>query len=148
MTATANQSSLIMATQKADPGLRRNALFSLMGGGALSGVALQFGLPRLMEAIATQEPTQAVRSLQLVAIAALIPALPIAYFAYTVAARVKTSQRFPPPGMAVIRDTEILTGDKANHLGSTLMAASILMGSLALFGIAYLPYLIAQLGLE
>ncbi|MEL7083907.1 MAG: hypothetical protein AAGM36_05365 [Cyanobacteria bacterium J06597_1] len=138
-----------MATQKADPGLRRNALFGLMGGGALSGVALQFGLPRLMEAIATQEPTQAVRSLQLVAIAALIPAfLPIAYFAYTVAARVKTSQRFPPPGMAVIRDTEILTGDKANHFGSTLMAASILMGSLALFGIAYLPYLIAQLGLE
>lgn len=138
-----------MATQKADPGLRRNALFGLMGGGALSGVALQFGLPRLMETITTQEPTQAVRSLQLVAIAALIPAfLPIAYFAYTVAARVKTSQRFPPPGMAVIRDTEILTGDKANHLGSTLMAASILMGSLALFGIAYLPYLIAQLGLE
>ncbi|MEM9566766.1 MAG: hypothetical protein AAF974_00525 [Cyanobacteria bacterium P01_E01_bin.34] len=137
-----------MAIQKADLRLRRNVLLGLMGAGTIGGITLQLGLPKVVEAIAAQEPAQAARSLQLVASASFIPALPIAYFSYTVARRVKTSQRFPPPGMAVIRDTEVLSGKQAKQFGIKLMAASILMGLLAIFGIAYLPYLIAQLGFK
>lgn len=137
-----------MAIQKADPDLRRTVLVCLVAFGAVGFIALQWGLPKMMEAIATQETAQAIRSLKLMAGAAFYPALPLAYFTYKVAQRIRTSRRFPPPGMAVIRDTKILTGDAAKQLGSKLMAVSFLFGLMALLGIAYLPYVINQLGLE
>ncbi len=137
-----------MAIQKADPALRRTALSGLAGVAAIGFIALQWGQPKLMEAIATQEPAQAVRLLTSIAIAAFVPALPIAYFTYKVARRIHSSQRFPPPGMAVIRDTEILIGEPAKHLGNKLMVVSLLLGSMALFAIAYIPYLIDRLGLD
>ena len=137
-----------MAIQKADPDLRRNVLLGLVGVAAIGSIVLQWGLPRVIEAIASQEPAQALRALQVLVIAAFAPALPMAYFVYKVARRVKTSQRFPPPGMTVIRDTQVQTGEAAKHLGNALIAVSIVLASVALFGIVYLPYAIAQLGLS
>ena len=137
-----------MAIQKADLDLRRTVLVCLIVFGAVGFIALQWGLPKVMEAIAAQEPAQAIRSLKLMAGASFYPALPLAYFTYKVARRIRTSRRFPPPGMAVIRDTKILTGDAAKQLGSKLMAVSFLFGLMTLLGIAFLPYVINQLGLE
>ncbi|MGK7910413.1 MAG: hypothetical protein AB4050_02865 [Synechococcus sp.] len=137
-----------MPIQKADPELRRTVLLGLVGVAVLGYVARQWGLPRVMEAISDQAPAQAVRSLQAMAILAFAPMLPIAYCIHKLARRVKTSQRFPPPGMAVIRDTKILTGETAKHLGSKLMAFSLTFASVALFGAVYLTHTIAQLGQE
>ena len=69
----------------------------------------------------------------------------MAYYIYKVAQRVKTSQRFPPQGMVVIRDTQVLVGEAARHRGNQLMAIGITLAFLALIGIVYLPYIIAQI---
>ena len=136
-----------MTIQKADPDLRRKVLFVLAGVAVVGLVAIQWGLPKLMEAIANQEPATAIQLLQVLVVATFAPALPMAYLAYKVARRVKSSQRFPPPGMAVIRDTQVLTGEAAKRLARKLMAISLNLVSVALCGIAYLPYVIAQVGL-
>ncbi len=47
--------------------------------------------------------------------------------------RVRRERRYPPPGMRVIRDTPVLTDDRAGRVGRILIVLSILLAAMALY---------------
>lgn len=135
-----------MPIQKADPAHRRKFFVLFVAMTVIGLAAIQWGVPLLQENIANQEPESAIRLVQLLLSLMFVPMVPMAYYTYRLAMRVNNSQQFPPPGMKVIRDTQILQGKAARRRGNQLLAASILLGVAAFIGLVYLPYLIAQIG--
>ncbi len=59
--------------------------------------------------------------------------------------RVVKQERFPPPGMKVIKDTKLIEGAKARLQGRVLIAFSLILILFALFGAVYFPYMISKL---
>ena len=54
-------------------------------------------------------------------------------------------QRFPPPGMKVITDTQVVEGEKVKFQGQVVLVLSLVLIFLGLFGALYCSYLIDQL---
>jgi hypothetical protein len=64
-------------------------------------------------------------------VAAFVFMLPLAGAAlhlWSLGARVVRAARFPPPGLAVVRDTPVLTGEKAVVRGRLLRGLALVIG--------------------
>jgi len=57
-----------------------------------------------------------------------IPLLIGAAYLWRIARKIIDAQRFPPPGMPVVRDTAIVTGAKALWRGRLMQGTAIFMG--------------------
>jgi hypothetical protein len=138
--------------QPADPAARARALWLvlviLILGGALL-VALYFHEERISEWARehlfqlAQQPT----FLFLVAFVLMLPLVGAAVHVYRLAGRVVTSQRMPPPGQKVIKDTPIITGSKAVRQGRSMQVIAVLMaviGILFPFGLAIIVMMIQK----
>lgn len=124
--------------QPADPAARRRAAILLLVLAASGGLAVWWTQARLEElrAIAEQDPVKAadelVRLVRFFALAMPAPLLGFACYGYWIAYRVYAGGRFPPAGMAVVRDTPVIRGpgalSRARFLAvlmTALLAASI-----------------------
>jgi hypothetical protein len=134
-----------MAILKADLEYKRRWLL-LYAAMAITvfGIAL-WGLPALMEHLQAKAPADALRFIQIVLIILFAPLLLMAYSLYRIARRIQASGQCPPPGVKVIRDTEILEGNAARRKGRLLFVSSILLFTAAFLGMVYLPYLVGKL---
>lgn len=137
--------------QVADPGARR-MLFGV------SLVSIAVGLASL---IAVQRVLVQARTLQAsdpaAAVIRLITALRWlswglgatlvagAAWLYRLARRIRSSVRFPPPGMAVVQDVRIRTGARALALGRVALAGAIALMVLGAVEVAMVERLIAML---
>ncbi|MDJ0704886.1 MAG: hypothetical protein QNJ46_16515 [Leptolyngbyaceae cyanobacterium MO_188.B28] len=134
-----------MAILKADPEYRRKCLL-LYGALAAVGLALaHWGAPLLKAWILGKELSEAIRLLQVLLGLMGLPLLLMAYYSYRLARKAIASSQFPPPGMKVLRDTEILEGPAARRKGRQLWVVSIALALIAVIGSVYLPYLAGQL---
>ena len=120
---------------RADPGLRRKTLIMTVGGlllGLLLLYYLQIYLSGL-EDLAREFPQQAVdRFLKVCRFAGVAMAIGFAAFGlylFRISLFTLRSEQFPPPGFRVIRDTKLLTGERAKLRGKLgLIFAALLVG--------------------
>ena len=121
--------------QKADPRARRRAILTVVFAALIGSVSIflleQHG-PALQDWIA-RDPAQLAKRLEigLIVLTAAIslPLLAFAAYLWRFANRVIRTERMPPPGFAVVRDTPVLRGQFARHRGRMAQA---LAGFLAL----------------
>lgn len=109
--------------RKADPIARRHTVLVLLVGTCV-GVLLIVGFERyhipLRDWILAEPEASAQRvKLVVLLLAALLPAPLLAFAAYIwwLGERVLRAQEFPPPGFRVIRDTPVITGERAISRG-------------------------------
>ena len=114
---------------KADPGARRRAICIIIVV-ALIGAVLIEGLERYLPQVgewARADPSGA-RSRFLFSSFAFLSAAPCVAFAvylWFLGARIIRARQFPPPGLRVLRDTAILTGEAALFRGRLLRAFAV-----------------------
>ena len=63
--------------------------------------------------------------------------LPTALYLFTVGRRIRQAERFPPPGMAVIRNTAVITGPPARRRGTILVVLAVILVIVAAYLFAY-----------
>jgi hypothetical protein len=139
--------------QRADPGAQRRASL-LVCCGILTGLVviwLAESYGPAINAWITRNPEQIYSRLALVfAIVALAVAVPIMAFAgylWRLGKRIIRSQRFPPPGTFVARDTIVLRDAAARRRGRLLQILAVFMVAAVLGFVAILWRLLSLLGL-
>jgi len=130
----------MVEVQPADPRARRLAAIMLIVA-FLAGALLLWGLDAGRPAMARwlrEDPaeTTAKARMLLLALAVVMAGPPVAAGAYLwrLGTRVADTQRFPPPGVRMVQDTVVLTGNDARRrgliaqgLGLALVAAGCIM---------------------
>lgn len=111
--------------QPADPRARRLALL-IVAVAAAAGFLLIGSAGSLqpdLEAWIAEEPRGRLRLLMLAAILATsAPLLGFAAYFWGLGQRILRAQRYPPPGMTVVRDTPVVTGEAARRRGRIVRA--------------------------
>ena len=122
-----------MQIQKADLAERRRYL-RLLGVAIVLGIALIL-LYRYLLAWAVHDPALGFDRLGVVAASLMLFALPTVLFArsmWTAGHAAAQAKRFPPPGKAVVRDTQVLTGAPAVRRARLMQWLSVAVGVLSL----------------
>ena len=123
--------------QKADPAARRIAMLMIVCG-TIGGVLLLMGADRFRSSFEAwlQQDLRARTMLVVTMLCVVVtaPGLGVAWYLWRLGARVARSGRYPPPGLRVLHDTEIVTGAPAilrmrtaRVLASVLALASVLL---------------------
>ncbi len=133
--------------QRADPQERRKIVF-VVAVAAIFGVLLICAYNFLMS-WATQDPHAAIARLNMVVGSLYVLAAPVLVLCrrlWRVGREAVAAQRYPPPGMKVIRDTEVVTGAKAALRGRLLQYFSVLVGALSVASPVLLWLLLWRIG--
>ena len=119
--------------QRADPNARKRARKILVVGTAV-GLLMLLGLEELRSrvmALARVDPVAAVEQFRLLLLAASVllvgGLLAIAAYLWQYASRTLAAIRYPPPGVPVVRDTVVLTGDAAERRGRALRIIAVVV---------------------
>jgi hypothetical protein len=127
--------------QRADPTTRRTVFVVLGAGVAIAAaillVASRFRAP--FEAWLVED----LRSRTLIVFAALTivsagPVLGMAGYLWRLGQRIANSGRYPPPGLRVLHDTEIVDGPQAIRLSRAMKVFGSVLGTAALLLAAFL----------
>ena len=128
--------------QKADLPTRRR-LITLLIVLALGGFLVIFAFEQNKKALfnwVLADPTQTASRVKimlwLICAFMEIPLLGAALFTWKMAERILVAERFPPPGMPVIRDTIVQEGQRARHRGRLCRVFAIVFVLLAVITLA------------
>jgi hypothetical protein len=123
--------------QKADVGARRTTLW-------LTAVALVLGGVLVLAFDAAREEIQAWMALRLddsgevegtllaISILAILPLIAAGIYLFQLGRRSVRARRFPPPGVAVVRDTRVLEGHEGRRRGRLLQVLAGMLIAAAL----------------
>ncbi len=107
--------------------------------------ALVFGVwPHARTWLLDQDLATMVMVLQIVLFAIFAGLLPLAIIFFNLGWRILASNRFPPPGTMVIRDTPLLRGPAARVRGMVLLLLTSILASVAFYGCWILPMKFGQ----
>lgn len=120
--------------RRADPAVRRQVVLVLVVGtcvGALLIVAFErYRIPLSDWVLA--DPAVSARRLRLVFLGLagllLAPLLAFAAYVWSLGGRVVRAREFPPPGFRVVRDTPVVTGERAVSRGRLLKVLALACG--------------------
>jgi len=113
------------------------------------GAALiQWVFPLAMRYLLELEPHKSIRILQAAICLVFLSVLPIALYIWLFGRKVVKSQRMPPPGTKVIKNTRITEGRSATIRGKILMLLALLLLILALAGGIWLPWKLGEIMAE
>jgi hypothetical protein len=134
--------------QKADPRLRRTGLV-VVGAAAILGVLLMSIAASLrpdFEAWVRQDLTVRVRMV-MIALTLLTagPALGMAGYLWHLGHRIIRAERYPPPGLRVVRDTLVVSGQAAGRRGRLMQGFGAVIGLASLLLAFFLVRLLALL---
>ena len=106
--------------QQADPRARRTALVIVAAAFILGGIAVPlanlFG-PAIDSWFAADLETRSSGALRLFAVVISGSAILMAAYVWWIGHRIVRSRRYPPPGLLILHDTAVLTGDTAESRG-------------------------------
>lgn len=129
--SASSHASVAVEIERADPRARRLAVALVVIGAAIGSAAFWLVDSRLpiLRAWVIEDPGQAQNRVRLIAFgisaAVAIPTLVFAGYFWRLGGRVIRSNRFPPPGMRVVRDTVVWQGDGARRRGRMLQALAL-----------------------
>ena len=134
--------------QKADPRVQRTGLV-IVGAGAILGVLLMSVAASLrpdFEAWVRQDLNVRVRMV-IFALTLLTagPALGMAGYFWHLGYRIIRTERYPPPGLRVVRDTLVVSGEAARRRGRLLQALGAVTALASLLLAFFLMRLLALL---
>lgn len=120
----------------ADKKYRRRRLIFLVLGMVIGGLIIGYGLPGFMAAMEQAESQTAYpHFLIAILIIMFLSLIPFALYLLSIGKLIIKSERFPPPGIRVIRDTRLVVGEKAKTRGRAIIFFSIMLIVMALWGI-------------
>lgn len=121
--------------QPADRAARRRAVAVAAVAVVAVAAAIAIG-DRWLAGVLAQAPGEARRSLagglRWVAVLASLPIAVFAVYLLWLGRRITRTLRFPPPGLAVLRDTPILEGTRARARGILVQALAVVLFAAAL----------------
>lgn len=126
----------------ADKGYRRRVLAIYVVIVLLGLVLIGWVLPLTKEYIDQLEPETATSAMKTTLILVFLTIVPIALYILAFGRKVMQHERFPPPGVKVIRDTKIIEGKKARARGRVLVVLSLVLIFLGVIGALYTPYML------
>lgn len=132
--------------QKADPGVRRNAILVTTAAGAV-GLALVVSMDHFSTDIATwvesgvQENKKISAVVSAVVMVLVAPILFASAYLFLLGRRTVSARRYPPPGVAVIRDTPVVEGNRSLVRGRIIQVLAIVLTASSLV----LPLLVWRL---
>jgi hypothetical protein len=116
-------------------------LVLVLVGGALIGWVLPWA-EGYLEGL---EATRALGVIKFALIVLFLSMVPLGAYLFSVGRKMMKYQRFPPLGMKVITDTQVVEGEKVKFQGQVVVVLSLILILLGLFGAIYCSYLIDQI---
>ena len=133
---------------KADPGVQRTGLV-IVGAAAILGVLLMSIAASLrpdFEAWVRQDlKVRLLLVLIELTLLTAVPALVMAGYLWHLGLRIIRAQRYPPPGLRVVRDTLVVSGQAAGRRGRLVQAFGAVIGLASLLLAFFLVRLLALL---
>ena len=134
-----------MPVVPADAAYRRNVVACFVVMIAIGAAALLWGRLVFIEWLASQDPRDAARAMQISFAAAFVPAIPMAFALLRLSRRIRASGQFPPPGMRVVVDTMIVTGAVAQRQARGFLAVAVIIGLASVTGMIVMPIVVARI---
>jgi hypothetical protein len=128
--------------QKADKEYRTKYLKCLFLYTGLGFAMILWVVPFLISFLETLKPERAIKTVVVVFIIMFLSLIPMAIYMMKLGRRILKSERFPPPGMKVIRDTVVLEGQHARYRGYLIMILSLILILLSTGFMITMPYLL------
>ena len=120
--------------QKADPDARRRAVLVLIFAAAIGGLlisAFEHFREPLREWLVSdpaETPRRARLALSVSILVLSTPAIAFAIYLWLLGRKVLRAERFPPPGLRVIRDTPVIRGAAAVTRGNAIQVFAVCLG--------------------
>lgn len=112
---------------------------------AVGCLLIFWGRPWLKGYLGSLEPRAALNFITWFLIGIFLSILPISAFLFRFGQKIVRAERFPPPGSKVIRDTEVLRGDRAVARGRLFIGIALVVAALALGSAVFFPYWLNKL---
>ena len=125
------------SVQPADPARRRIAIVAILLINTAGAVLIWLVTRQIDRLIDLTGMEHAALIICVAMILVSLGILPTALYLFTVGRRIRHAERFPPPGMAVIRNTPIITGPPARRRGLILMVLAVVLIIAAAYLFAY-----------
>jgi len=125
---------------KADKRIRKLIILAYIVAVLVIVVLLMWILPWSEGKLEQTEPEVMLRIIRIVIAFIFLSIVPFGLYMCRFGWRVIKHKQMPPPGAKVIVDTKVLEGDKAVTRGRLIIAVSILLIVLGLYGGLYFPY--------
>lgn len=125
---------------KADKRIRMLVVIAYLVSVLVLAVLLIWVLPWSEGRLEQAEPEVMLRIIRIVIAFIFLSIVPFGLYMCRLGWRVIRHKQMPPPGTKVIVDTRVLEGDKAVTRGKLIIAISLLLIVLGLYGGLYFPY--------
>jgi len=125
---------------KADKQIRKVVILAYIVAVLIIAVLLMWVFPWSEDRLKQTEPEVTLRIIRIVIAFVFLSIVPFGLYMCRFGWRVIRHKQMPPPGTKVIVDTKVLEGDKAVTRGKLIIAISLLLIVLGLYGGLYFPY--------
>ena len=131
----------------ADKEYRKKVLVVCAIIGLLGAIIIGLVLPKAQQYLQGFDLGTTLRVAKVATVVLFLSIIPLALYLLLQGRRVLKSERFPPPGAKVIRDTKLMKGNEARIRGRLLICLSIVLIALALFGALYVPHILNEVAI-
>ena len=108
-------------------------------------VVIGWALPWAKASIGRLDPERGLLGINVALVLMFLSIIPIALYIWGFGRKVIRLERFPPPGVKVIRDTKLILGPKARARGRMLIVLSVLLLIFSLVGALYTHYMFGKM---
>jgi uncharacterized membrane protein YhaH (DUF805 family) len=129
-----------MAVLKADPNARRKLIYIILIFSVLTFIIFGLALPEFESYLKQKQSQEALKILCIALSIMFLSALCIPAYFYSVGHRILKAGQYPWPGMKVMHDTKVVTGNAARRKAYIAIILSYLMALLLLYGGVFVPY--------
>lgn len=129
---------------RADKSYRKKLIIIYLIVAIIGTVIVEWILPWAKEYILRLEPQTALNVIKIILPLMFLSIVPIALYLLTFGRKVLKYGCLPPPGVKVIKDTKVVEGQNAKFRGRIVVAISLILIFLGLFGAIYTSYMLVH----
>ena len=109
---------------------------------SLGAVLFEWVVPWGKEYLQRLDPETALSVVKIALVVMFLSIVPFGLYLWKFGRKVMEHQRFPPPGVKVIRDTRLIEGEKAKVRGQVMVVLALILIVVGLFAAVYTPYIL------
>lgn len=131
--------------QRADPRARRRGIAIVLAATVLTVLGFLALEALIARSVREEAPQMLLAALQWSSLFVLLGVAGFGLYVWRLGTRIHRFERFPPPGMTVIRDTVVLQGAAARRRGRLVQAIGAVLVVLALVALALVIIIVRRL---